>query len=126
MKHIAALIAKFLMVAAVLLIVLRIFSDLNMKEILLLSLAVTVITYPVGDLLILSVFNNTVAAVADAGMCWLIVYLSNYIWTFGIVSLLGGLLAAVFVGIGEIFLHIYIEKNIFRHKPSGRDIHIIR
>lgn len=127
-----ALLIKFILAAVVSEIILGIFTDLSPAEILAVSLIITAVTYPVGDLLILSVFNNTVAAVADAGMCWLIIYLGNYFWPVRNVSLLSALSAAVVIGIGEIFLHMYMEKQILHRMqknagvPNSRDTSIIK
>ncbi len=126
MKHMTALVIKFVIIAVVSELILGIFTNLSIREILLVSLTITVVTYFIGDLLILSVFNNTIAAVADAGLCWLIIYLSNYVWPVRSISLLSALSAAVVIGIGEIFLHMYIEKNILHQTPKGRDASIIR
>lgn len=111
MKHLAALIIKFAMTAVAAQIVLGIYTNLQTSQILLVALTITVITYLIGDLLILSVFNNTVAAVADAGMCWLIIYLGGYVWPDRTVPLLSALSAAGIIGIGEIFLHAYIGRK---------------
>ena len=119
MKHMTALVIKFVIVAVVSEIILGIFTNLNTGEILLVSLTITIVTYIIGDLLILSVFNNTIAAVADAGLCWLIIYLGNYIWPTRSISLLSALSAAVVIGIGEIFLHIYVEKNILHQTTKA-------
>lgn len=132
MKHVMALVIKFILAAVVSEIILGIFTDLSPGEILAVSLIITAVTYPVGDLLILSVFNNTVAAVADAGMCWLVIYLGNYFWPARNVPLLGALSAAVIIGIGEIFFHMYLEKQILHRTqkdagvPKGRDASIIK
>lgn len=126
MKHMTALVIKFVIVTVVSEIILGMFTNLSIGEILLVSLTITLITYIIGDLLILSVFNNTVAAVGDAGLCWLIIYLSNYVWPIRSVSLLSALSAAVIIGIGEIILHIYIEENILHQTPKDRDASIIR
>jgi hypothetical protein len=126
MKHLTALVIKFVLAAVVTEIILGLYSDLSLREILLVSLAITVITYLIADLLILYVFNNTVAAVADAGLCWMIIYLANYMWPARDVPLLAGLAAAAVIGIGEVFLHIYIENNILHHGPKDRDAGIIR
>lgn len=126
MKHMTALVIKFVIVTVVSELILGIFTNLSIGEILLVSLTITVITYIIGDLLILSVFNNTVAAVGDAALCWLIIYLSNYVWPIRSVSLLSALSAAVIIGIGEIFLHMYIEENILHHMPKDRYASIIR
>lgn len=126
MKHMTALVMKFVIAAVASEIILGFFTNLSIGEILLVSLTITAVTYIIGDLLILSVFNNTIAAVADAGMCWLIIYLSNYIWPIRNVSLLSALSAAVVIGIGEIFLHMYIENNILHQTPKDRDASMIR
>ncbi|HML36338.1 MAG TPA: DUF2512 family protein [Bacillota bacterium] len=122
MKHIIALTVKFVMTAVVAEIILGLYSNLSMREILLISLAITGITYLIGDLLILYVLSNAAAAVGDAGMCWLIIYLSNYIWPDRTVSLISALAAAVIIGIGEIFIHAYVERYIF--KNAGLNIRV--
>lgn len=111
MRHLTALIIKYAMTAVVAQIVLGLYSDLKIVQILLVAVAITAITYLIGDLLILSVFNNTVAAVADVGMCWLIIYLSGYVWPDRTVPLLSALSAAVIIGVGEILLHLYIGRK---------------
>ncbi|HWQ73718.1 MAG TPA: DUF2512 family protein [Syntrophomonas sp.] len=126
MKHLTVLVIKFVLAAVVTEIILGMYSNLSIREILLVSLAITVITYLIGDLLILYVFNNTVAAVADAGLCWLIIYLSNYMWPGRDVPLLSALSAAVVIGVGEVFLHMYVENNILHHGPDDRDADVIR
>jgi Na+/melibiose symporter-like transporter len=106
------LVVKFITASVISLFILGVYTNLNTGQILLLSFAVTVITYLIGDLLILPLFNNTTAAVADAGMSWLILYLASYIWPAGNVSLLSALTAAAIIGVGEIFLHGYMEAYV--------------
>lgn len=123
MRHLTALVMKLAMTVVVTQIVLGIFTNLRTAEILLVALAITGITYLIGDLLILYVLDNAVAAVGDAGMCWLIIYLGNYIWPERTVSLMSALAAAVIIGIGEIFIHMYVEKYIFKKiAPVGDSI----
>lgn len=126
MKHLTALTIKFVLAAVVTDIILGMYSDLSIRQILLVSLAITAITYPIGDLLTLYLFNNTVAAVADAGLCWMILYLANYMWPDRDVPLLTALAAAAVIGIGEVFLHMYVENNILRRGTEDRDADIIR
>lgn len=126
MKHLTALVVKFVLTAVVTEIILGMYSDLSIREILLVSLAITAITYLISDLLILYVFNNTVAAVADAGLCWMIIYLGNYMWPGRDIPLLSALAAAAVIGIGEVFLHMYVETNILHRTPEDRDADIIR
>ena len=126
MKHIIAFVVKYVMVTVILEIILGIFTNLSIAEILTVALTVTVVTYLFGDLLILSLFNNTIAAVSDAGLSWLIIYLFNYPWPIRNIPLLSALSAAVIIGIGEVFFHMYMEKNILHQTPRDRDASIIR
>ncbi len=124
MKHVTALAVKFIIIAVVLQIILGLYTNLAVQQILIMSLAVTAATYLTGDLLILYVFDNATAAVADAGMCWLIVYLGNYIWPAGNISLISALTAAAVTGIGEVFLHRYVEDYILHTVPDDPDADI--
>lgn len=126
MKHMNALIFKFVMVAVISEVILGTYTNLDVRQILLVSFVITAATYLIGDLLILSVFNSTIAAVADAGMCWLIIYLGNYVWPARTIPLLSALSAAVVIAIGEIILHIYIEKNILLQPSKGPHTNAVR
>lgn len=113
MKHVYALLIKFVMVAVVLEVILSMLTDLTFSEILYVSATVTVLAYVIGDLLILAASNNTIATIADAGLAAFIIYMFNYIWELREISLSDALIAAVVIGIGEWFFHKYVAKNVF-------------
>ncbi|MDQ6466599.1 YndM family protein [Exiguobacterium acetylicum] len=52
MNHLKALIMKFLMIAVVLLLILTVIYDVEIEKTLLISLALTLIAYVLGDLMI--------------------------------------------------------------------------
>ena len=83
MKHIGAILIKFIMTAVILEIVLQLVTALNWVEILTISVAVTVIAYLIGDLLILAISNNIVATIADAALAFVILYFYNYRFGYG-------------------------------------------
>lgn len=118
MKHISALLIKFVMCVVVLEIVLRLITNLTFTEILYISAAVTIIAYIIGDLLILRV-SNTVATVADIGLSLVTIYAFNFIWNTREISFSDALIAAVALGVGEWFFHKYVASNVF---PERHDV----
>lgn len=120
MKHVYALLIKFIMVAVVLEIILGVMTDLAFTEILYVSVAVTVLAYVIGDLLILAASNNTVATLADAGLALFIIYMFNYIWPARTISFTDALVAAVVIGVGEWFFHKYVAKNVFPSESANK------
>lgn len=113
MKHVTALFVKFVMVALVLEIVLNMLTDLTFTNILYISLAVTVLAYIIGDLLILPASNNTVATVADAVLALFTVYMFNFLWNTREISFFDALIAAAVLGVGEWFFHKYVANKVF-------------
>jgi hypothetical protein len=112
MKHITALLIKFLMTAVLLSIVLGIMTDLSFGNILYLSVAVTVIAYVIGDLLILSVANNTVTTLADLIIVFFTVYLYNILLDADQISVWDAIASAIVIGAGEWFFHKYAARRI--------------
>lgn len=118
MKHISALLIKFIMIAVVLTIILGIMTDLPFGNIPILSVSVTVITYVIGDLLILSVANNTVTTIADIGIAFLAIYLYNILINADLISGWVALVAAAVIGVGEWFFHKYVADRILEKESS--------
>lgn len=113
MKHIVALCIKYVMTAVILEVVLMFMSTLSFSKILLISLAVTIIAYVIGDLLILSKSNNTTATICDAVISFITIYAFYYIPTFGSISITNSIVSAVVVAIGEWFFHKYMARSVF-------------
>jgi hypothetical protein len=119
MKHISALLIKFAMIAVVLEIVLGFLTDLTFGEILYISLAVTAAAYILGDLLILSVSNNTVATIADAGLALFVIYMFNFVYGDGRISFSDALVSAVVLAVGEWIFHKYVAKSVFPNREEA-------
>lgn len=113
MKHLTALFVKFVMVAIILELVLSILSSLSFTQILYISVAVTLVAYFIGDLLILSISNNIVATIADAGLIFLTIYTFNYARTYRTISFSDALIAAVITCAGEWVFHKYVARRVF-------------
>lgn len=115
LKHVTALLIKFAMVGIILWVVLGITTDLSFGYIMYLSIAVTVLAYVIGDLLILSATNNVVATIADIVIVFITIYLYNYLLATQVISFWDSLIAAVIIGVGEWFFHKYISRKILNN-----------
>lgn len=115
MKHIYALMIKFVIVALMLWIVLSITTNLSFADIIYLSVAVTVIAYVIGDLLILSATNNVIATIADLVIALVTIYLYNYLLATQMISFWDALIAAVVLGVDEWFFHRYVSRKILNN-----------
>lgn len=113
MKHVYALLIKFLMVAVVLEVILSMLTDLTFSEILYVSATVTILAYIIGDLLILAASNNTVATLSDAVLAAVVIFLFNYMWEARTIPLSAALISAAVLGLGEWLFHKYVAKNVF-------------
>lgn len=118
MKHVTAILIKFVMVAVVLEIVLNLLSNLTFGSILIIAVAVTALAYIIGDIIILPITNNITATIADIGLALVTIYMFNLIWTARVVYFLDAFAAAVAIGVGEWFFHKYVLNNVF---PQFKD-----
>lgn len=117
MKHIFALLVKFVMVVVVLEIILNMLTNLTFTDILIISIAVTVIAYVIGDILILAVSNNTVATVADIALALATIYMFNFLWGIREISFSDALISAAIIGVGELFFHKFVAAKVLpEHK----------
>lgn len=112
MKHLSALIVKYVMTAVILEIALLLLSDAGFGSILLISLIVTAISYIIGDMIILPATNNIIATIADMGLAAVTIYLCNFIWNNRIIPFLSALVSGVVLGVGEYFFHKIIDRSI--------------
>lgn len=116
MKHVIAFIIKFLMIGIILEILFTFMTALAFTPILLIALAVTVLSYLIGDLLVLSKLNNMVATIVDIILAVIIIYAFNYVYVDGVISIVDALIGGIVIGIGEIFFHKYMAKTVFPNR----------
>ncbi|HWT74634.1 MAG TPA: DUF2512 family protein [Mobilitalea sp.] len=112
MRHISALIVKFIMTAIILEIALLLLSRLSFGNILWVSLVVTAISYLIGDMVILPAINNLVATLADMVISFVVIYMFNFFWNTNDIPFLSALVAGVALGAGEFFFHKLIDRKI--------------
>lgn len=120
MKYMEALLIKFAMIFSVLFVILGLAYGVELFEIFILSLIITVLGF-VGDLIIYPKTSNKVATGGDFVAVFLLVWLLG-MWLienpdFSLV--MAALFSAVVVAAGEWFFHIYLTKRVWEHKETS-------
>lgn len=124
-KHVKALLIKFIASFALLYIILGLVYEMTFGEVLLLSAALGIAAYVIGDMLILPRTNNTVATIADFILSGLIIYLFADGMTAADNVFTITLIATIAVSLFEIFFHRYLENNVLsadNNNPSNREL----
>lgn len=122
MRNITLLLIKFISGIIAFAIGLDLFFDATIIDILSFSLALTAISYLIGDRIILPRFGNREALIADFVMTYLLV------WIFGSVLLnsyvqigWGSILSALIVTISEVFVHRSLLNQISVEQRTRED-----
>ncbi|MCM3194843.1 low temperature requirement protein LtrA [Priestia megaterium] len=121
MKHLKALIIKFVMSALVLGIILTGIYNYDFSNSMLISLVLTVVAYALGDLL---VYRNA-ADDSDYKKRNIIATISDLILIFLVIWIMGAslfennstiiqdfIVSAIVITIGEWFFHKYLDKHV--------------
>ncbi|WP_257348758.1 YndM family protein [Pseudalkalibacillus decolorationis] len=120
MKHIKALLIKFVMITLVLFIVLGLGYEVSFADILALSTILTVAAYLIGDLFILPRYGNTAATIADFGLVYLGLWALGDAFIEGDIPLgLATFYATAGITIGEWFFHRYMDNEILPNQNAA-------
>ncbi|PGL72936.1 YndM family protein [Bacillus sp. AFS055030] len=122
MKHIKAFVIKFIACLALLYIILGIGYDMAFRNVFLITLVLGVIAYIVGDMLILSKTNNTVATIADVGIAFLIIWYMGSKLTYGGSMFTPALISAIGIGLFEIFFHKYVYNHVIKNTEHRENV----
>lgn len=123
MNHVIAFLIKFVMVAAVLLIILTWGFDVSFVDTLIISLALTAIAYLMGDLLIFlnagrpndQSTRNSIATVCDFVLAFLVIWYVGQLISGTMAEMVTpALLSALVLAAGEWFFHLYMDRSVMR------------
>ncbi|MGO1057736.1 DUF2512 family protein [Planococcus sp. FY231025] len=121
MNHVIAFIIKFVMIAAVLLIILTWIFDVPFVDTLLISLALTAVSYVMGDLLIFlhagkpedQSTRNSIASFVDFVTAFLLIWLIGQLLSGTMSEMVApALIAALVLTAGEWFFHKYVDYKV--------------
>jgi hypothetical protein len=114
MKHIGALLLKFVLTSVILAIFLLAFTSLTYGSIFTIALTITVLSYVIGDIWILPRADNMIATVADFGLSFVMLLLFNLIYTGAVIPFYTALFASLALGLGEWFFHKFMARSIIQ------------
>ncbi|ASL62604.1 YndM family protein [Bacillus cereus] len=126
MKHNVTLLIKYTAISAVLLMILGIFQSSSVPRILFISLLITGVACLLGDLFILPRYWNTIATISDFGLSFVGIWVLTLLVAEIDISLARHIgasvfLAAVIIGMAEIFFHIYMKKVVLDKEKGLRE-----
>lgn len=116
MKHIVALILKFVVVLVLLEITLSLMTALTVSQILVISLAVTLVSYVAIDMLVLAFSNNTVATMCEAILTFLTIYLFSYWIGLSFIAVGTAVVSAVVLAAALWFFHKYTTNAFYPNR----------
>lgn len=111
-----ALIIKFVMTYIFTILAFQAFVRNPWDWVFLLALAVTVLNYLAGDILILPSFGNTVASVGDGLLAMLLAHISGVVLQGFSTTLPALVIYGALIALGEYQFHKYLNSNM-RVKP---------
>lgn len=127
MNHVKALAMKFVMIAAVLLVILTLFFDVPFVNTLWISLVLTLVAYVMGDLMIFRKAGdrsdqnkrNAIATVSDIVVAFLVIWLMGEALVSNDVNIITpAIISAIVIGGGEWFFHKYLDRSVFPEKQN--------
>lgn len=114
MNHFKALGIKWIIVGIVTFSLFGIFNHVPIALLFSISVTVALLSYLIGDLILLPRLGNLLASLADFGLTsGLFLLLSNGLIQVSLPTTLASLAAAFFITCTEPLFHTYLEERIF-------------
>jgi hypothetical protein len=123
LKHVSALIGKYIIVTLVIYLVLGLTSRVSLLSVLMLGLIVTGLGYVLGDLVILpaatkatnGTSGNIIAAVADFGLVFFTLWIIGSYFVSGNINwFTSSFIAAAIIAVGEVLFHIILRGSVMK------------
>lgn len=112
MRHVVALVIKYVFLLAINAIVLTSVTDATFGQAAAVALVMTVLLYLLGDLFILPNLGNMSAVIADSGLALVIAWLAPIFTAITSVTFGQALVIALLVGVAERFFHMYLRQSV--------------
>lgn len=122
MHHVKALGLKFLIIAFTIYTIFGIFSDAGWVRLFWISLAVTGVSYLIGDMLVLRKFGNIPATILDFGLAFFSLFILGGLFLGPNVPLITtSILTAFFITCCEPFIHGYVVNHFSTETFERKD-----
>jgi hypothetical protein len=111
LKHLAALGIKYVMTFVVLLAFMSLGGSAPLATRAGLALALVVVNYLIGDLVILPAYGNTVGVAVDGALSAVMLYSLQFI-TRANLTVSGAIIIGLLIGLAEHFFHRFVKEAI--------------
>ncbi|TDW01734.1 uncharacterized protein DUF2512 [Bacillus badius] len=111
-RHLTALLIKFAAITAILYVALGVIMDTSVTEILLMGAILTIVSYVLGDLMVLPAAGNSIAVFSDIVLAALLLWIMGNAMDNSAGTFVNALAVSVFLAIGEWFFHIYMRERV--------------
>ncbi|KAB8129924.1 DUF2512 family protein [Gracilibacillus oryzae] len=118
MKHLKLMVVKFLISFILLFAILGMGFDVSIGNVFLITLVLGVVSYFVGDRVILPRTNNIVATLSDFVLAFAVIYFMTDSLTVGDDVLQAAFISSIGVALFEYFFHKYVAANFNDHEES--------
>ena len=115
--YVKTFLMKFIMTFALMLIVLGWYYDVGLLNVLITTIALTVLGY-IGDIFLLPRIGNTLATMGDFVLAILVVYGVGMFLYEEIPVGTAAFVISILLIVGEMFLHQYIETKVFEPQTT--------
>lgn len=115
MRHLYAIGIKFILVGTVISSLFSVFFNASLANLLIMSIGIALVSYVIGDLVILPQLGNVIASIIDFGIYFLAVWtLSGLMIGIEQGITLASLAASYFLSLAEPLFHAYIIERVLR------------
>ncbi|MCM3617897.1 YndM family protein [Sutcliffiella horikoshii] len=118
-KLLTAIGIKFVATLGLLYVILGAFGGLSFGSVLLITVVLGMVSYMVGDMLILAKTNNVTATMADLGLAFVLIWLMAASFSDG--GIIGTvIIATIGITVFEFFFHEYLLRKVYDGRSSDR------
>lgn len=121
MKHVIAFAVKGIASLVLLYLILGMMFGMSFGNVLFITLVLGMVTYIIGDMLILPRTNNLVASVADFGLALMVIWLMSSVLPNGGNLFSMSLISSLGVALFEFFYHKYISNNVINNSQTSQN-----
>ncbi|UOQ44185.1 YndM family protein [Halobacillus salinarum] len=112
MEYVKVIALKFIISFSILYLILGIAFDTVLGNVFLITLVLSIVSFAIGDLLILPRTNNTVATVADFFFGFVVIYLMSAALSTGLNLFIPALFSAIVIAVFEMMFHKYAADQL--------------
>ncbi|MFG6119876.1 DUF2512 family protein [Thalassobacillus sp. B23F22_16] len=117
MEHLKAIGIKSVMTFATVFFILGLGWQMTLGQVMILTLTIAALSYPLGDLKVFPKAGNMVATLVDFAIVFGVIWLLGNLLVNNSVSLIiSGAIVAFTMAVGEYFFHKYIARIVLHRK----------